>query len=123
MKSIRKKKNLFVALGMSVDFTKEDYKLFGNKILKDYAKDNKWGLKKEKVGEEGYVIRIHPKNNLSAEYVLRFINTIKSMLNDIQEEYEEGQLVSLGHWRPSGTHFFQNPSRPPPGMGFQIGRP
>src|SRR3989344_4396243 len=90
--SLRKKKNLFVAVGMRIDFTKEDYKKF-DKTLKDYSEEGIWKLEKEKVGKWGYTIMIIPKNNLSAEDVLDFINAIRSMLNEIQKGLKDGQLV------------------------------
>lgn len=89
---IRKRKNLFIGVGMRVDFTKEDYKKYGNKILKNYSKINKWNLKKEKM-EEGYSVMINSKSGLSAEDTLNFIEKINSMLKDIQKELKDGQLV------------------------------
>lgn len=82
---IRKKKNLFIGVGMRMDFTKEDYKKF-EKILQKYAKTNKWKLEKEKVGKEGYSIMITSKST-SAEEVLNFIKKIKSLFGEIQKEW------------------------------------
>lgn len=91
--SIRKRKNLFIGVGMRVDFTFEDYKQY-SKILENYTKSNNWKLKKEKIDNEGYSIMINPKlPNLSAEEVLIFIKKIDSMLNDIQEKMGEEELV------------------------------
>jgi len=74
---IRKKKNLFIGIGMRMDFSKEDYKKF-EKVLQSYAKANKWKLGKEKVGNEGYSIMITSKST-SAEEILNFIKKIKSL--------------------------------------------
>lgn len=89
---IRKRKNLFIGVGMRIDFTKEDYKKF-EKTLKNYTKANKWNLEKEKVGEEGYSILINSKPNLSPEEVLDFIDKIESMLKDIQDGLGGGRLI------------------------------
>ncbi|MCK5039671.1 MAG: hypothetical protein KAR87_01750 [Candidatus Aenigmarchaeota archaeon] len=82
--SIRKRKNLFVGVGMKIDFTIENYNKY-NKILRNYAKSNKWELEKEKVGNEGYSTLISLKSGLSAEEVLKFINKIESLLAEIQK--------------------------------------
>jgi len=87
--SIRKKKNLFIGVGMRMDFTKEDYKKF-EKILQKYAKNNKWHLEKEKVGNEGYSIMISSKST-SAEEVLNFIEKIKSLFGEIQKVWGDGR--------------------------------
>ncbi len=88
---IRKRKNLFIGVGMRIDFSKEDYKKF-EKTLQNYAKTNKWNLEKEKVGNEGYSIMITSKST-SAEEVLNFIKKIKSLFSDIQKGWGNGREV------------------------------
>jgi len=88
---LRKRKNLFIGVGMRMDFSKEDYKKF-EKILQDYAKTNKWNLKKEKVENEEYSIMITSKSN-SAEEVLNFIKKIKSLFDDIQKKWGDDREV------------------------------
>jgi hypothetical protein len=88
---IRKRKNLFIGVGMRMDFAKEDYKKL-EKILQKYAKTNKWKLEKEKVRNEGYSIMITSKSN-SAEEVLNFIKKIKSLFWEIQKEWGDDREV------------------------------
>ena len=59
-------------------------------ILQNYAKTNKWNLKKEKVGDEGYSILVTSKSS-SAEEVLNFINKIKSLFGNFEEIWDDGR--------------------------------
>jgi len=89
------KKDFFLSVVMALHLTNEIYQKYEN-IIKSWSYSKNWDLKKQKGNETGmsYII-IKPKSDLSADNVLKFIQEIKCMLIDMQENMLEEELFEV----------------------------